>query len=286
MVLTPIHSAESPEWMGYPDHSCSQVNWKLTSTRVQRRCSRMVSDMKTRLLTTLPLTLMLFALPGFGQKKSNLQKPMAGPRATALRVTVLYISPDTSTQKVDRVQIGREMVVGEKSGPWLRVYANTDIEEMQSKDSPMFGTDETPPPVSGWIEAKGILIETTPNGDEILMGAAANEEALASDPRGPANAAASARLLYRRLVEMFPNSHFGLRGYVAGCRRPMADREAGRGDPAFRERKGPISARSDGRGRDEEDYQTLSSYALGGSCSLRANRQQAVRRLAGFAQVP
>jgi hypothetical protein len=38
------------------------------------------------------------------------------------------------------------------------------------------------------------------------MGAAANEEALASDPRGPANAAQSARLLYRRLVEMFPNS--------------------------------------------------------------------------------
>jgi len=70
----------------------------------------------------------------------------------------------------------------------------------------MFGTDETPPPVSGWIEAKGIVIENTPNGDQILMGAAANEEALASDPRGPANAATSARLLYRRLVEMFPNS--------------------------------------------------------------------------------
>jgi len=38
------------------------------------------------------------------------------------------------------------------------------------------------------------------------MGEAANQESLASDPRGPANAAQSARLLYRRLVEMFPNS--------------------------------------------------------------------------------
>ena len=123
--------------------------------------------MKTRHFSSLVLTLTLVCVvPCFGQKKSNLQKPMAGPRATALRVTVLYISPDTSTQKVDRVQIGREMVVGEKSGPWLRVYANTDIEEMQSKDSPMFGTDETPPPVSGWIEAKGILIETTANGEQ------------------------------------------------------------------------------------------------------------------------
>jgi hypothetical protein len=52
---------------------------------------------------------------------------MAGPRATALRVTWLYISPDTASQKVTKVQIGREMVVAEKSGPWMRVYANTDI---------------------------------------------------------------------------------------------------------------------------------------------------------------
>ena len=131
---------------------------------------------------------------------------MAGPRATALRITWLYISPDTGAQKVDRLQIGREMVVAEKSGPWMRVYANTDIEEDRSPDAPEFGSDETPPPISGWIQAKGIVEESTPNGDQIVMGAAANQEALASDPRGPANAAQSARLLYRRVVEMFPNS--------------------------------------------------------------------------------
>jgi hypothetical protein len=147
-------------------------------------------------------------LPAFAQKKrSDLEKPMAGPRATALRVTPLYISPDPSSQKVDRVQIGREMVVAEKSGPWLRVYANTDIQEVSNdKDTPVFNSDSTPPPISGWMEAKGVVIETTPNGDQVLMGAAANQESEASDPRGPANAATSARLLYRRLVEMFPNS--------------------------------------------------------------------------------
>ena len=63
------------------------------------------------------------------KKKDQLVKPMAGPRATALRVTWLYISPDKTAQKVDRVQVGREMVIAEKSGPWIRVYANTDIEE-------------------------------------------------------------------------------------------------------------------------------------------------------------
>jgi hypothetical protein len=133
-------------------------------------------------------------------------KPMAGPRATALRVTWLYISPDKSAQKVSKVQIGREMVVAEKSGPWIRVYANTDIEEEHTSDQPIFGSNETPPPISGWMEAKGVIVENTPNGDQVLMGAAANQEAEANDPRGAANAARSAHLLYRRLVEMFPNS--------------------------------------------------------------------------------
>lgn len=146
------------------------------------------------------------ALVAHADKKPQLVKPMAGPRGTVLRITWLYVSPDLSAQKVDRVQIGREMVVAEKSGPWMRVYANTDIEEEHSSDEPLFGSNETPPPISGWMEAKGVVEETTPNGDLVLMGSAANQEALASDPRGPVNAARSAHLLYRRLAEMFPNS--------------------------------------------------------------------------------
>jgi hypothetical protein len=108
---------------------------------------------------------------------------------------------------VSRVAPGREMVIAEKSGTWDRVFANTDTEEIHNEDDePWIGGDETTPPVSGWMEARGIVDENTPNGDQIVMGEAANEEASASDPRGPANAAQTARLLYRRVVEMFPNS--------------------------------------------------------------------------------
>jgi hypothetical protein len=140
-------------------------------------------------------------------RRDNIQKPLAGPRATALQVTWLYISPDHGAQKVDRIQPGREMVIAEKSGSWYRVYANTDIEEVSQADAPIIASpNDTPPPVSGWMEAKGIVVENTPDGDQILMGEAANEEALASDPRGPAHAAQTARLLYRRVVEMFPDS--------------------------------------------------------------------------------
>jgi hypothetical protein len=154
----------------------------------------------------LGLLALCAALPAIAQKRDQIVKPLAGPRATVLQVTWLYISPDRSAQKVDRVQIGREMVVAEKSGPWMRVYANTDIEEEHQSDTPIFGNNETPPPISGWIEAKGVVEETTPNGDQILMGAAAGQEAAASDPKGPVNAARTAHLLYRRIVEMFPNS--------------------------------------------------------------------------------
>jgi hypothetical protein len=154
------------------------------------------------------LVLACAASAAYADKKPQQDvKPMAGPRATVLRVTWLYISPDTGSQKVEKVQVGREMVVAEKNGAWMRVFANTDIEEKHSeKDTPMVGEDEAPPPISGWLEAKGIVEETTPNGDQILMGAAADQESQASNPRGPANAAQSARLLYRRVVEMFPNS--------------------------------------------------------------------------------
>jgi len=155
----------------------------------------------------LALCLILCAMPLVAQKKKdNLQKPIAGPRATALRVTWLYVSADLDAQKVGRVQIGRELVVAEKNGAWLRVFANTDIEEEHTSDAPIYDTNETPPPISGWMQAKGVVIENTPNGEQILMGAAAEQEALASDPRGPVNAARTAHLLYRRLVEMFPNS--------------------------------------------------------------------------------
>ena len=142
------------------------------------------------------------------QRPGQLVNPMAGPRATALQVTSLYVSPDTGAERIDKVQIGREMVVAERSGTWLRVFANTDTVEQSDNDpdAPMVGGDSTPPPISGWVQAKGIVEETTPNGDQIVMGTAASEESLASDPRGPVNAAQAARLLYRRVAEMFSQS--------------------------------------------------------------------------------
>ncbi len=168
--------------------------------------------MKARIPAALALgcgvALACVALPvrGEGQKPQQ-GVQLAGPRATPLRITWLYVRPDTNSQKVSQIQIGREMVVTDKSGSWLDVEANTDIQELSNdQDTPMVGGNTNAPPISGWMQAKGIVEETTPGGDQIVMGAAANEEALAADPKGPANAAQAARLLYTRVYEMFPNS--------------------------------------------------------------------------------
>ena len=64
---------------------------------------------------------------------------------------------------MDRVQTGARLVVADKSGPWIRVYANTDIgEKRDQKDEPMIGDDETTPPISGWIQAKGVVEDPIP----------------------------------------------------------------------------------------------------------------------------
>jgi hypothetical protein len=232
--------------------------------------------MKTRFpapkTLAIVLTLLCATLPALAQKKPKEPiKPMAGPRAAALRVTWLYVAPDPTSQKIDRVQIGREMVVAEKNGPWMRVYANTDIQEVNEKDKPIFDSNDTPPPVSGWLEAKGIVVETTPNGDQILMGEAANQESLASDPRGPANAAQSARLLYRRIVEMFPNS-------------PLVPEAAWRAaDDLWQIQKADAASRHSAKERDPYMHDLMDEDELKKVIKLYPNTRQA--NLAAFALI-
>ena len=132
----------------------------------------------------------------------------AGTLATAIRETILFVSADEGSERLANITPGREMVVVEKNGEWLRVFANTDVEESHAQDAPIFGAESAPPPISGWVKAKGIVAADTPNGDEVLFGIAANTEELASEPHPPKQAAQQARLLYRRLTEMFPQSRF------------------------------------------------------------------------------
>ncbi|NYF77835.1 SH3 domain-containing protein [Granulicella arctica] len=129
-------------------------------------------------------------------------------RATVLHEANVYISPDADAQKISLVTPGHEVVVIERNGPWVRVFANTDVEEKaDDADKPDFVPDDsTVTPASGWIRDKGIVSPSTKNGDAILYGTAATLEEQASEPHAPKNAAEQAHLLYRRVADYFPDS--------------------------------------------------------------------------------
>ncbi|MGB8536878.1 MAG: hypothetical protein WCD57_10725 [Acidobacteriaceae bacterium] len=132
--------------------------------------------------------------------------PSLGPKATVIRNTNLYVAPDTSSSRLAEISPGREMVIGEKNGPWLRVFANTDEETSRSQDAPVFGQEAAAVPVAGWVAAAGVVSTETPKGDLILFGAAASLEKDAMLPRAPQSVAQGARLVYQRMADFFPQS--------------------------------------------------------------------------------
>lgn len=137
------------------------------------------------------------------------QKPVPPPdaqRATVLHVAEVYVAPDAQSQRVSVVTPGHEVLITERNGPWVKVFANTDVADEKTDDEPEFSTDEAAIPRAGWIRDKGVVGPATANGDKLIFGAAATMEAAANEPHASKSAAGSAHLLYRRVAEYFPAS--------------------------------------------------------------------------------
>ncbi len=162
-----------------------------------------------RSLTLLLAAATLTASPLLAQKQDKSGYDRSA-RATLVHDAVVYIAADPNAQRLSEVLPGHEVVVSERSGEWVKVFANTDIPDARNEDQEPEFTDDSQKtqPISGWIRDKGVVTPQTPNGDVILFGAAANQEEAAAEPHAPADAAASAHLLYRRVAEYFPNSPF------------------------------------------------------------------------------
>lgn len=134
------------------------------------------------------------------------QVPKNGPRATLVRAANLYVQPNERAQRVSVIEPGREMVIVERSGNWLRVFANIDAPETRQSDLPALEQGQDVVPLSGWILNKGVIDVNTPHGDQVLFGEAEVKEDAASEPHPPPRAAREARLLYERVYQMFPKS--------------------------------------------------------------------------------
>ncbi|MEO6983653.1 MAG: hypothetical protein ABI072_11150 [Edaphobacter sp.] len=162
-------------------------------------------------MASIGVALLLATGVAGGQTKA--QKQAAGydraARATVLHEANVYIAADAGSQRISLVTPGHEVVVIQRSGAWVQVFANTDAGDEASEDDanmPEFGGEEAATPASGWIRDKGVVGPTTAGGDLILFGTAANFEAEAEQPHAPKGAAGAAHLLYKRAAEYFPDS--------------------------------------------------------------------------------
>ncbi len=112
-----------------------------------------------RLSLTIPLFAAL-AITASGQKPlPRQQMPRNGTLATLVREANLYANPDDSGGPISDILPGRELVVAEKNGKWVRVFANTDEADSARKMSPSLARSR-PPPISGWIPVASS--DTTP----------------------------------------------------------------------------------------------------------------------------
>ena len=113
-------------------------------------------------------------------------------RGYNVRPAIIYLAPDASSTRMVEVERGREMSIVPGGAPagWIHVLPT------------LKGGRE----VSGWMLNKGLVLGSTPNGDRILFGEAADSEAEASRRHGRKGADRDALRLYYAVYDLFPQS--------------------------------------------------------------------------------
>jgi hypothetical protein len=121
---------------------------------------------------------------------------VAAEHGATIREGEIYISPDTTSQKLYTFTRGREVAILERSGKYVHVLATVDVNP----------DEETSRDISGWMLARNVISQNTPDGDKLLFGEAVDSEAEASRRHGRKGAASDARRLYYRIYDLFPSS--------------------------------------------------------------------------------
>jgi hypothetical protein len=160
----------------------------------------------------------------------------AAERGTLVREAILYLSPDTTSNKLSQVERGRELVLLDKSRGWLHVEAMLGS---QTRDAAFVLEDEDQEKtITGWVVDNGVVLASTPNGDRVLFGAAVDSEDEASRRRGRRGAAQDALRLYRRVYDIFPTSPIAAEGlYRAADIQWQIDKADTQSRPSAREKE-------------------------------------------------
>jgi len=165
--------------------------------------------------------------------------------ATSIRPANIYLSPDTASAKLSTAARGQELIVLETTPGWVHVEAIL----RQASEDEAFIEDTPTKTITGWVEDKGVIRATTPNGDQILFGEAIDAEDQASTRHGRRGAAQDARRLYYRVAEYFPASPLAAESmYRSADIRWQIDRADIMSKPSAKEQEAYL------RGEIEEKY--------------------------------
>ncbi len=160
---------------------------------------------------------------------------LAAERGTLVREAILYLSPDTSSNKLGDVERGRELILLDKSPKWLHVEAL--LGSSHAADPAFVLEEDEGKTISGWVLDNGIVWASTTNGDRILFGAAVDSEDEASRRHGRRGAAQDALRLYRRVYDLFPTAPLaGEALYRAADIRWQIDKADAMSRPSAREK--------------------------------------------------
>jgi outer membrane protein assembly factor BamD (BamD/ComL family) len=124
-------------------------------------------------------------------------------RGTLVHEETIRVSPSADTAKLGEAGRGHELVIIDTSRDWTHVEA---ILREPRKDSDEDDEESQGKTITGWVSNKALVTMTTPNGDKIIYGEAADSEDQASRRRGRRDAAQDAMRLYYRVYDIFPTA--------------------------------------------------------------------------------
>jgi outer membrane protein assembly factor BamD (BamD/ComL family) len=170
-------------------------------------------------------------------------------RGTLVHEESIRVSPSGDAAKLATVGRGHELVIIDTSRDWVHVEA---ILRQPRRDSDEDDEESQGKTITGWLPAKAMVSMSTPNGDKIVFGEAANSEDEASRRRGRRDAAQDAMRLYYRVYDLFPTSPLAGEGlYRAADIRWQVERADIMTRPSAREREAYM------RGQIDEEWMKL-----------------------------
>jgi len=170
------------------------------------------------------------------------------PHGTLVHEETIRVSPSADAAKLGEAARGHELVLLDTSREWVHVEAIL-AEPHRDRDTDEEIEGKT---ITGWVLGKAFVSNSTPNGDKIVFGEAADSEDQASRRRGRRDAAQDAMRLYYRIYDLFPTSPLAAEGlYRAADIRWQIERSDVMTRPSARERDAYL------RGQIDEEWMKL-----------------------------